>query len=109
MDRRQSRRYPFHFKASVHTVAARPLPETFQTWTRDVSSKGICMDFDDPPEPGTRLNLTLDLPAEIIGKPVVLRCIARIVRTVREGNQVGVGALIERYEFVPAERMQTPA
>jgi len=107
MDRRQSRRYPFRMKAKVHSVGSRSLPDSIETWTRDVSSKGVFLEFDDPLELGTRLYLTLDLPAEVIGKPVILKCIARVVRVVREGGQIGVGSLIERYEFVPGERLQT--
>jgi len=93
-------------KTSVHSVGSQSLPESLETWTRDVSSKGVFLEFDDPPELGTRLSLTLHLPAEAIGKPVILKCIARVVRIVREGGRVGVGSLIERYEFVPGERMQ---
>lgn len=96
-------------KANVHSVGSQSLPESRETWTRDVSSKGMFLEFDDPPELGTRLALTLHLPAEAIGKPVVLKCVARVVRIVRQGGRVGVGSLIERYEFVPAERQGTTA
>ncbi len=96
-------------KADVHAVGSRSLSESHETWTRDVSSKGMFLEFDDPPEPGTRLALTLHLPAEAIGKPVVLKCVARVIRIVREGGRIGVGSLLERYEFVPSERMKAAA
>jgi hypothetical protein len=93
-------------KASVHSVGSRTLPEAFETQTRDVSSKGIFLEFDEPPEVGTRLAVTIELPAEVIGKRVVLKCIARVMRIVREDGRLGVGSFIERYEFVPDERIK---
>lgn len=56
------------------------------TWTRDVSSKGLFLEMDQPLQQGTRILLTLHLPAEITGRPVLMRCVSRVVRVANRPN-----------------------
>ena len=77
------------------------MSQPIETWTRDVSAKGLFLEIDKPMVQGTQIHLTLQLPAEVTGKPVMLRCISRVVRVVSETkDRVGVGAVIESYEFI---------
>lgn len=100
-DQRRSNRYTFRMKAQVQSVGSSPLSEPIETWTRDVSAKGIFLELAQPLTEGTRIQLTLQLPSEVTGKPVMLRCVSRVVRVVGEGDRkIGVGAVIESYEFV---------
>jgi hypothetical protein len=92
-------------KATVYALGPAPLPAVTETWTQDISAKGLFLEFADPPALGSRIHLTLSLPAELVSKPVLLECVARVVRTVRNEQKIGVGAVIERYSFVPAERI----
>ena len=88
-------------KARVQSMGTAALEEPIDTWTRDVSAKGIFLELSEPLEECTRMQLTLQLPAEVTGKPVLLRCVSRVVRVVGEsGDRVGVGAVIESYEFI---------
>ena len=101
MDKRRANRYSFRMKAQVGSVGSDALTEPIATWTRDVSSKGLFLELDQPLDEGTRVQLTLQLPSEVTGKPVLLRCLSRVVRVIHEGeHRVGVGAVIEDYEFV---------
>ncbi len=100
-EQRRTNRYAFRMKANVQSVGAAALAEPIETYTRDVSAKGIFLEMDEPLEEGTRMQLTLQLPAEVTGKPVMLRCISRVVRVVGQaGDRVGIGAVIESYEFI---------
>lgn len=102
MERRRASRYALRMKARVHSVGTSALPAPIETWTRDVSAKGLFLEMEEPPAIGTRMQLMLQLPAEVIGRPVLLRCVSRVVRVVsEEGKKLGVGAAIESYEFIP--------
>ena len=110
MDKRRANRYSFRMKAQVDSVGTGELTEPIDTWTRDVSSKGLFLELDQPLDEGTRVQLTLQLPSEVTGKPVLLRCLSRVVRVVHEGeHRIGVGAIIENYEFVRTAEEGTPA
>jgi hypothetical protein len=98
MDRRRANRYAIRMRAKVDSLGNRPLPTPLETWTRDVSAKGMLLEMQQPPEIGTRMKIVLHLPAEVVGRPVLLRCIARVVRLVEtESGRLGVGAVIESY------------
>jgi len=99
-NKRQAERHEFRMKAQVQPLevkAFRPV----HTWTQDVSSKGLFLEIDQPLQHGTRVLLTLELPAEVTGKPVLMRCVSRVVRVVNRPNRkFGVGTVIESYELV---------
>lgn len=100
MERRRANRYALRMKANVHSFGARALPMPIETWTRDVSARGMLLEMEEPPTAGTRLSIALQLPAEVVGAPVVLNCIARVVRVVTSSDgKLSVGAVIENYEF----------
>lgn len=104
MERRRANRYALRMKARVDSLGSSTLPSPIETWTRDVSAKGFFLEMEQPPAVGTRMKSILQLPAEVIGKPVLLRCMARVVRIVEQENgKLGVGAVIESYEFLQQE------
>lgn len=101
MEKRRARRYEFRIKAQIHAEATEALSGPLEGWTRDVSAKGLFLELDQTLAVGTQMQLHLELPAEVTGKPVTLRCTSRVARVVKEsGRQVGVGAFIESYEFI---------
>ena len=109
MDKRRANRYSFRMKAQVDSMGTGELPDPIETWTRDVSSKGLFLELEQPLEEGTRMNVTLQLPSDVTGKPVLLRCLSRVVRVIDEGERrVGVGAVIENYKFVQTRRKAYP-
>lgn len=70
--------------------------------TVDLSSSGLFLEMDSPIQEGTRVRVTLQFPEEITGRPLLLKCIARVVRVSQEQGRPGVGAAIERFQSVRA-------
>ncbi len=99
-ERRKADRYAFRMKASVQAVESRPLPIPIQTWTEDISGKGILLEFDEPIDVGARMNVLVELPAQVVGRPVTLRCISRVVRVHSASGKKSIGTTIESYEFI---------
>jgi hypothetical protein len=55
-------------------IAAAPqltpaIMQPIETWTRDVSAKGLFLDMAEPFAVGTRIKIVLELPAEVVGTP----------------------------------------
>lgn len=104
IERRKSTRYGFRLDATIEAVGPQSLSSPIQTITHDISSKGLLLEMDQRLEIGSRIQVTLDLPAEVVGRAVRLRCVSRIVRLEPAASgKIGVGALIERFEFVPEQ------
>ena len=85
------------------TLASTEEPVEEPAQTRDVSSGGVYFEMGEAPEPGSRLEFVLTLPAEITlssSSPVKVRCVGKVVRVERNPGRVGVAATIERYEFL---------
>lgn len=71
--------------------------------TRDVSARGVCFYMDQPIAPGSEIEFTLTLPPEItLTESIRVRCVARVVRVdnSRPDGQLGIAAVIDRYEFL---------
>ncbi len=100
IDQRRANRYELRMKAQVQTDGENSPTQPIEAWTRDVSAKGLFLELDKPIVRGTQLRLTLQLPAEVTGKPVVLRCVSNVVRVTQSKDRTGVGAVIESYEFI---------
>jgi hypothetical protein len=76
--------------------------------TRDISTHGVYLLVDNELSSGAELDLTMTLPAEVTGgTEVFIRAIGRVVRvekTPESSNNLGVAAVIERYEIIRNER-----
>lgn len=73
---------------------------------RDVSARGISLYLDSPMAQGSPIGFTLTLPPEItLTESIRVQCKGRVVRV--EGKnpegRMAVAAVIEEYEFLPAE------
>lgn len=66
--------------------------------TRDVSANGIYFITDVVFQPGTTVTFALDFQ-NFPGGPIQVNCIARIVRIEERGEQKGVAAAIQSFEF----------
>ena len=98
MERRKSSRYAYKLKAKVQSVESKSLANPIETWTRDVNSKGLALNARKRLAKGTRVQVALQLPPEVTGRPVLLWCVCRVVRV----SGWGVGVVIESYEHVAA-------
>ncbi len=75
----------------------------------DISARGIYFISDEEFTPGAKLEFTVALPLEITqGTEVSIHAHSRVLRTEerREGDatRTGVAAVIERIEYIRAER-----
>ena len=101
-DRRKYRRYDLSIGVQVQPREQLGVAPA-QTYTRDISSKGIYFSFSEKMELGSVLEFELNLPPELCaGKNVRIRCRGTIVRVEEPDTEgaVGVAATIESYEFV---------
>ena len=102
-DRRSAPRYLLSLPIIVH-VAQNAEPVAGQT--RDISVRGIYFTIDQEFAPGTILDVSFTLPAEITeGTEVFVRTQGRIVRIEGEtdSGRIGVAVAIEKYEIVRAK------
>ncbi|HVP44408.1 MAG TPA: PilZ domain-containing protein [Terriglobales bacterium] len=74
-----------------------------QAQTRDVSARGVFFYMDSKIEEGSPIEFTLTLPPEItLTESIRVRCRGKVVRVDQAGpgNRIGIGAVIEQYDFV---------
>ena len=74
-----------------------------QAQTRDVSARGVFFYMDSKIEEGSVIEFTLTLPPEItLTESIRVRCRGKVVRVDQGGPnaKVGIGAVIEQYDFV---------
>ena len=104
-DRRKYRRYDLSIEVKVQP-RKRAAAAAVETYTRDISARGVYFDFSERMEIGSELEFELNLPPELCaGKNVRIRCRGRIVRLDKPKADAGIGiaATIESYEFVRGE------
>jgi len=105
-ERRTARRYDLSLPVLVRLPIARE-PGSHNGQTRDISTRGVYFIMTKDMIPGTELDFTLTLPAEITrGTEVFVRAHGRVVRVDRRQDEdeahesIGVAAVIERYDII---------
>jgi hypothetical protein len=106
-ERRMARRYDLSLPVSVRLPINRD-PGAHSGQTRDISTRGVYFMMQREMSPGTELDFTLTLPAEITrGTEVFVRAHGRVIRVdKRQDDQhetIGVAAVIERYDIIRGE------
>lgn len=106
-ERRMARRYDLSLPVNVRLPINRE-PGSHSGHTRDISTRGVYFMMHKELAPGTELDFTLTLPAEITrGTEVFVRAHGRVVRVDKQGDDqhdaVGVAAVIERYDIIRGE------
>jgi c-di-GMP-binding flagellar brake protein YcgR len=110
-ERRLARRYDLALPVVVQLTVSKESPHSGQT--RDISTRGVYFTLQKELSPGTELDFTLTLPAEITqGTEVFVRAHGRVVRVDREKEletaaNVGVAAVIERYDIIRGQSGRT--
>ena len=107
-DRRAARRYDLSLPVLIRVPVER---EVRNGKTRDISTRGVYFLIENRLTAGAELDLTMTLPAEVTGgTEVFIRAIGKVVRVEKapqdNDRQVGVAALIQRYEIVRNESMK---
>ncbi len=77
--------------------------------TRDISTRGVYFMVEEDLAPGSELDFTLTLPAEITqGTAVFIRAHGKVVRVDRKQedglSRMGVAAVIEKYDIIRTEQ-----
>ena len=106
-ERRMARRYDLSLPVHIRLPINRE-PKSHNGQTRDISTRGVYFTLQNDLAPGTEVDFTLTLPAEITrGTEVFVRAHGRVVRVDKrvEDDQeaVGVAAVIERYDIIRGE------
>lgn len=106
-ERRTARRYDLSLPVNVRVPVSRePKPQNGRT--RDISTRGVYFTVQNDLAPGTEVDFTLTLPAEITrGTEVFVRAHGRVVRVDKRTDDnhesTGVAAVIERYDIIRGE------
>jgi len=106
-ERRMARRYDLSLPVNVRLPINRE-PRSHNGQTRDISTRGVYFTLQKDLTPGTEVDFTPTLPAEITrGTEVFVRAHGRIVRVDKRAEDdqeaVGVAAVIERYDIIRGE------
>jgi hypothetical protein len=106
-ERRMARRYDLSLPVNVRLPINRE-PGSHDGQTRDISTRGVYFTMEKDLAPGTEVDFTLTLPAEITrGTEVFVRAHGRVVRVDKQNDDeretVGVAAVIERYDIIRGE------
>ncbi len=99
---RATRRFKLQLPVSLHEKNG--TAKTIPGITRDISSQGVCFLIDAKVEPGSVIEFTLTLPAEItLTEPIQVLCEARVLRVEENqpGGRTAIAAHIQRYEYLP--------
>ncbi len=106
-ERRTARRYDLSLPVNIRQPINRE-PRSHSGHTRDISTRGVYFMTQRDLAPGTEIDFTLTLPAEITrGSEVFVRAHGRVIRVDKrveeDQDAVGVAAVIERYDIIRGE------
>ena len=106
-ERRNARRYDLSLPVIVRIPTERSNGKQ-NGQTRDISTRGVYFVIDQDLQAGSELDITLTLPAEVTNSSeVFVRATGKVVRVERRGEdgelQMGVAAVIERYDIIRGE------
>ncbi|MFQ5723628.1 MAG: PilZ domain-containing protein [Terriglobia bacterium] len=103
-ERRGQQRYPLQFQAEVRSLQSEPGAEK-KGRTVDISSAGLYLEAEVASlREGSRIELSLRVPAGAESSAVVLRGCGRVVRVDRHrGERMGLAVEFDQIEFRPDE------
>lgn len=106
-ERRTARRYDLSLPVTIRMPVEKGNPSRSGK-TRDISTRGVYFVIDEDLGAGSELDITLTLPSEVTqGTEVFIRATGKVVRVDKKpengSSQVGIAAVIERYEIVRNE------
>ena len=106
-ERRTTRRYDLSLPIVIRVPTDR-FAEGKEGKTRDISTRGLYFVVGQDLAAGSRLDITLTLPAEITHRTeVFVRALGKVVRVERHttdgAERIGVAAVIERYDIIRGE------
>ena len=102
-----ARRYDLSLPVTIRMPINRE-PGSHSGQTRDISTRGVYFTVPKDLMPGTEVDFTLTLPAEITrGSEVFVRAHGKVLRVDKREDAgpeiVGIAAVIERYDIIRGE------
>jgi hypothetical protein len=98
-EQRANRR--FSLKLPVSVKYSKGEAEEITAETKDVSAQGIYFFMESQLDEGSHIEFTLTLPPEItLTESIRVRCKGKVVRVETAGEQMGIAAAIDQYDFV---------
>jgi PilZ domain-containing protein len=100
VERRAAQRFVFQLPISIR------LPESTHEetgFTQDLTAQGVFFYTDAALQPGTQVEITLVMPAEItLSESMRVRCSGKVLRVHKPdaGSKVGVAVQFEHYEYL---------
>ena len=87
----------FPISLPIHVITDRN--ERLLATTQNISSGGVLFDVDESITVGSRVELQIDMPAQVLGTPtdVAVQGIGRVVRCMHKGGQNEVAVVIDDY------------
>ena len=105
-ERRRAPRIPVKVPVKLRPVEG-STPYMVSADSINISERGLYFQMTGPMKPGTRIELSFTMPAEVTGSLAMkIRCVGRVIRVEPEGQGDGrtaVAASIERFETILAE------
>ena len=106
-ERRTARRYDLSLPVIIRVPVEKEISSR-NGKTRDISTRGVYFTMHKDLPPGTEVDFTLTLPAEITrGTEVLVRAHGRVIRVDKRRDEdletIGVAAVIERYDIIRGE------
>jgi len=89
-------RFPLHLSASVKSQGS-----AYPAETENISANGVLLAMDDDVPVGSMVDVTILLPAEVVGarRDVQVDCRGRVVRSFEDRGRRAVGVVIDEYHF----------
>ncbi|HYX53412.1 MAG TPA: PilZ domain-containing protein [Candidatus Limnocylindrales bacterium] len=98
-EKRSTRRFALELPVNVKLLADSQTEMTGQT--RDVSSRGAFIYLKSQIAEGIAIEFVMTLPPEItLADPIRVRCSGKVLRVEQRGQEQGVAATIDKYDFV---------
>ncbi len=99
-EQRNTRRFSLKLPMTVKLDSGEV--STVASQTKDVSARGVFFYLNSEVSEGSPIEFTLTLPPEItLTESIRVRCTGKVVRVDQSaGNQVGIAAAIDQYDFV---------
>jgi hypothetical protein len=107
VERRAAQRFDFQLPVSIRPAESDHEQPGF---TRDLTAQGVFFYTDSALPPGTRVEITLVMPAEItLSESMRVRCSGKVLRVHQPdvGSKFGVAVQFEHYEYLQDSALST--
>jgi len=99
--RRTSPRVDMELPVEIQWESRSGSPKQAVGKTGNISGSGLSIEIPVRLQRATSVKIKVKIPPEVTQSPVELLCHGRVIRSYRQGDTRGVGAVIDDYELRP--------